>query len=203
MDPHEIATWIVENADSDGLRKIADALACRLQAHRTTAGGLTPSELYEPVLAIAGVYVSIDLAIQAHDQTGSKGFAFKKRGDQGEVGWLGQYQIVGSSVGITGREGAYQRLATKIHTDVDRGKQLIQGSRELGLIYQWESERRALCVTIQHHVRVSHAEFAEFSGVWRIVPVEQISSDNTIIDLHRRRIPWILDPLRLFQVDLP
>lgn len=174
----------------------------RLANKNTNAGGV-PKEVFEYLLGMGGVSVSVQVVHEVWNGSIFIGFALKKR-DAAESGeaWAGQYHSPCTVLRM------FDTPASALSRDIDPSLRSLgivppRGIDFLGVTLHDEPERRSACATIMHSVRVTREGMEKLSGTWQLFTSEQVwKGDRQIIDHNILLLQWVLNVNRACFADL-
>jgi len=183
---------MVDKAPLAQLGELFALLARKVAKHRGKNNGFVPFEVFASCLGIGGGYVCFEV-IPLLELEGNQfgGYALKLRGENGEQGWEGQYQIPGVVFTST-PEAAFERLSKEVYGE-NHPVRLDQSNLEfVGIETHYEEERGARCFSLVWKFRLQKRRVMSLlSGRW-----EAFSNldDQRIIGHHRRTLRWASQP---------
>ena len=195
---------LLAKVEAAGLAELADAgileaIARKVQANRAENNGqLRAGTAYLSAWQVAGTYTCAEMVVYV----GGKPW-LKRRGEEGEDAWDGEYQIPGVAV-LPGDTPASicERLLTEIFGD--ERPTLALTPQVVGFEKHLEPERALEggppleCWTLVSAVDITRKEAQMLKGTW--APADQV--DGQTVDHHRETLRWLADPRRDAMVDL-
>lgn len=178
---------IVEQTPLAQLGDLFALLVRKVTEHRRDNKDFLPQEIFASCVGIGGRYVCLEvIPVVELKNNLFAGYALKLRKEEGEQGWLGQYQIPGVSFTST-PEAAFERLSKEIYGRANPPA-LNQSNLEfLGVVIHHEPERNADCFTLvwSHKLETT---LNELPGKWEVF---SNLDDNKIIEHHRKTLDWV------------
>lgn len=187
---------IVDATEAYSLEELTplwERLGQRAFQQRLANNGLVPLSTYAAMVAIGGVYVSIEMIPRLVDEGGAfEGFLLKMR-EEGDQGWENLWHIPGTALRLTDDHWTpFRRLAKEIFGRADES--LLNGYVRLGDELHKEFEERAgICLTVVNAIDVRSDD--SFPGEWQLFTPDQLV-DERIVDHHRNTLRWAMDPHR-------
>ncbi len=190
----ELLLQYVKNVDLVELAPAIEVLAERVYEWRKDHNGFVPLAIFESLLSLGGVAVSVQIVNEVVDDGGKHiGFALKKR-DATEAGWANLY----NNTCCTARMTDHARDGLARDTKETFGATRDDESLELlGVVINHEKERHSTCYTLMHRRYVTLGEVKKFVGEWDIFTREEIMAhDPQIVNYNWDQLAYAMDPNR-------
>lgn len=182
-----------------GLHESTTALADVVYAHRLENRGFVPREVFESVMGVGGITVSVQIIHEVLDADGTPvGFALRLR-DEGEVGeaYKGKYHNTCCSLRWTDTiTSALERNDTDAFDETHGA--LLQ---YLGVTYHHEAPRRNMDLTFMYRRRISVEDITRMNGEWRFFSFESLlcmlgksAGELPIVESNLHQLLWAMAP---------
>ncbi len=197
--PHvsnEQMVGFIKTATWEELLPVIQALAERIYEHRKSNKGYAPPSVFEWLLGMGGVTVSVQIVNEVIDRGGRRiGFALKQR-EATEAGadWANLYHSTCCTMLLfdtpemaLGRDtkDAFGCVPTKDEVEF------------LGVTIHDEPERRSACVTIMHRRKITERDLAVLQGTWRVFSEDAVRDHHKkIVDHNWYLLEWVMDENR-------
>lgn len=184
---------LAETASLEELEPLFAVLANRINTYRAVHKGSVPSAVFESLLGMAGVSVSVQIVNEVVDESDKRiGWALRKRTTD-EVGWIGLYNNTCTVLRMTDTPTTALARDTQETFGTARDEDL----EFLGNTLNYERERLEMCLTVMYRRRVSAQEVAGFIGEWKIFSDEQVlAHDTAMVDYNWYQLQYAMDEHR-------
>jgi len=185
----------------EDLAPIIDCLAEKVYSHRKENVGFVPLSVFEHLLGMGGMTVSVQTVNEVWSNGKCIGFGLRKRDDM-ETGdeWANRYHSTCCTLRMydTPKQALERNAGETLESIPDNFN-----TEFLGVTLHNEPERRSTCLTVMHRQKVSKQEVEKFIGVWKIFSQEDIRNHNQeIVDHNWYLLEWVLDPKRPLFADV-
>jgi len=178
-------------------------LATGIERYRDTNKGFVPRAIFKETLQVGGKDSCAEVVVRQVDKNGNVlGYWLKQRGSA-ELGWEGQFQVVGCS--LTDNEGDEESIKTRLAKEVFgvADPTRLEGARRLGQTLHSEAKdgRARACRTEVLSIDVSGSYALSDSGEgWQFFTIDSL--DQRVVDHHHNTLAWANDENRVATVDL-